>query len=209
VGWIYQECRMNQYPEQIKILIEKLSRWPGLGPKSAERTVFYLLKQNKQNLDEIINGISKLKSEIKICDQCFNISTNNPCPICTASNRDQTKVCVVAEPQDVLTIEKTGEYNGLYHILGGLIITSQNITPDQLKIKELVQRLENKIIKEIILATNPDLEGETTAMYITEILKNNPIKITRLAKGLPIGSTIEYVDEITLSSALKGRQQVK
>ncbi|MDP2684120.1 MAG: recombination mediator RecR [bacterium] len=200
---------MNQYPESIKLLIEKLSRWPGLGPKSAERTVFYLLKQNKENLDEIINGISNLSSDIKICDQCFNISTDNTCSTCNDKNRDQSIVCIVAEPQDVLVIEKTGEFNGLYHVLGGLITPAQSITPDQLKIKELIKRLEQNKIKEIILATNPDLEGETTAMYITDVLKNNPVKITRLAKGLPIGSTIEYADEITLSSALKGRQQVK
>jgi len=200
---------MNQYPEQIKILIEKFSRWPGLGPKSAERTVFYLLKQNKQSLDEIINNITKLKNDIKICDQCFNISTNNPCPICQDQKRDNSTICVVAEPQDVLVFEKTDEYRGVYHVLGGLIMPAQNITPDQLKIKELLERIKDNQTKEIILATNPDLEGETTAMYITELLKNNPVKITRLAKGLPIGSTIEYADEITLSSALKGRQQVK
>jgi len=199
---------MNQYPEQIKLLIEKLSRWPGLGPKSAERTVFYLLKQNKEKLDEIINGIAKLKEEIKICDNCFNISTQNPCPICLDKKRDQTMVCVVAEPQDVLVIEKTDDFRGLYHVLGGLIIPSQNITPDQLKIKELAQKVEKGNIKEIILATNPDLEGETTAMYINELLKNKGVKISRLAKGLPVGSTIEYADEITISSALKGRQQI-
>lgn len=200
---------MNQYPEQIKLLIEKLSRWPGLGPKSAERTVFYLLKLNKEKLDEIINGIEKLKSEIKICQQCYNISTNNPCHLCSDNKRDHSTLCVVAEPQDILVIEKTNEFNGLYHVLGGLINSAQSITPDQLKIKELKKRVEERQITEIILATNPDLEGETTAMYITEILRNNPVKITRLAKGLPVGSTIEYADEITISSALKGRQTVK
>ncbi len=206
---VYPACNMNQYPEQIKLLIEKLSRWPGLGPKSAERTVFYLLKLNKEKLDEIINGIEKLKSEIKICQQCYNISTNNPCHLCSDNKRDHSTLCVVAEPQDILVIEKTNEFNGLYHVLGGLINSAQSITPDQLKIKELKKRVEERQITEIILATNPDLEGETTAMYITEILRNNPVKITRLAKGLPVGSTIEYADEITISSALKGRQTVK
>jgi len=199
---------MNQHPPLIKSLINKLTRLPGLGPKAAERIVFYLLKQNNKFIDELSQNINSLKSEVKLCSQCFNISTQDLCTICGDPKRDKSIICVVAEPQDVLVIEKTGEYNGLYHILGGVLNPIENITPDKLKIKELVIRIKKNGIKEIIIATNPDLEGESTSMYLARQLKPLKLKITRLAKGLPMGSTIEYADEITISSALKGRQEV-
>jgi recombination protein RecR len=199
---------MNQHPPLIKSLINKLTRLPGIGPKAAERIVFYLLKQNNKFIDELSQNVNSLKSEVKLCSQCFNISTQDLCPICGDPKRDKSIICVVAEPQDVLVIEKTGEYNGLYHILGGVLNPIENITPDKLKIKELVIRIKKNGIKEIIIATNPDLEGESTSMYLARQLKPLKLKITRLAKGLPMGSTIEYADEITISSALKGRQEV-
>jgi len=199
---------MNQHPPLIKSLINKLTQLPGLGPKAAERIVFYLLKQNNKFIDELSQNINSLKSEVKLCSQCFNISTQDLCPICGDPKRDKSIICVVAEPQDVLVIEKTGEYNGLYHILGGVLNPIENITPDKLKIKELVIRIKKNGIKEIIIATNPDLEGESTSMYLARQLKPLKLKITRLAKGLPMGSTIEYADEVTISSALKGRQEV-
>ncbi|XOU94530.1 MAG: recombination mediator RecR [Candidatus Kerfeldbacteria bacterium] len=199
---------MSQYPEPINNLIEKLSRWPGLGPKAAERVVFYLMKQNPDSIKLLLNNIAELKNLVKICNYCFNVSTQNPCQICEDKTRDNKLLCIVSEPQDILVIEKTGDYNGSYHVLGGVINPAHNITPDQLKIKELVNRIKNNGYQEIIIATNPDLEGESTAMYITQQLKPLKIKITKLAKGLPIGSTIEYADEITIASALKGRQEV-
>ncbi len=199
---------MNQHPSLIKSLIDKLTRLPGIGPKAAERIVFYLLKQNNKFIDELNQNINSLKSEVKLCSQCFNISTQDLCPICGDAKRDKSIICVVAEPQDVLVIEKTGEYNGLYHILGGVLNPIENITPDKLKIKELAGRIKKNGVKEIIIATNPDLEGESTSMYLARQLKPLKLKITRLARGLPMGSTIEYADEVTISSALKGRQEV-
>jgi len=199
---------MNQHPSSIKNLIDKLTRLPGLGPKAAERIVFYLLKKDKQFIDELSKNINTLKNEVKLCNRCYNITNQDPCIICRDPKRDKTTVCIVAEPQDVLVIEKTGEYNGLYHILGGVLNPVEGITPDKLKIKELVNRIKKNGIKETIIATNPDLEGESTSMYLARHLKPLNLKITRLAKGLPMGSTIEYADEVTISSALKGRQEV-
>lgn len=201
---------MTHYPLAIKKLIDLLVRLPGLGPKAAERIIFYLLKQNSNYTDELIAAIQSIKREIKICDTCYNIGTRIPCSICSDSRRDATTICVVAEPQDIFVIEKIGEYKGLYHVLGGVLNPVEGTTPDAIKIRELLQRVaapKNKI-KEVILATNPDLEGESTALYITRKLKELQIKTTRLAKGLPMGSTIEYADEVTLSSAFKGRQEV-
>lgn len=199
---------MNQHPSLIKNLINKLAHLPGIGPKAAERIVFYLLKQNNKFIGELSQNIISLKREVGLCSRCFNVSTQDPCPICGDSKRDRSIICIVAEPQDVLVIEKTGEYKGLYHILGGVLNPIENITPDKLKIKELVSRIKKNGIKEIIIATNPDLEGESTSMYLARQLKPLKLKITRLAKGLPMGSTIEYADEVTISSALKGRQEV-
>jgi recombination protein RecR len=199
---------MNQYPDAIKKLIDQLAALPGLGPKTAERLVFYWLKQNDSALDQLVQTISRLKKEVTLCQRCYNIATTNPCPICADSQRDQQTICVVAEPPDVLVIEKTGDYHGIYHVLGGVLNPVEGITPDHLKIKELLTRVQNKKlpIKEIIIATNPDLEGESTAMYLARQLKPMNIKITRLAKGLPMGADLEYADEITVSSAIKGRQ---
>ena len=199
---------MNKYPDSLKQLIDTFSHLPGLGPKTAERIAFYLLKTNDKFTQEFINNIKTVKQEIKICRQCFNIAIKDPCSLCTDSKRNTAIICVVAEPQDVLVIEKTGEYQGLYHVLGGVLNPVEGITPEKLKIKELINRVKNNGIKEIIIATNPDLEGESTAMYLTRQLKPLKVKITRLAKGLPMGSTIEYADEVTISNALKGRQEV-
>jgi len=199
---------MAQYPEQINNLIETLSRWPGLGPKAAERVVFYLMKQNSDNIKLLLNNIAELKNMVKTCDNCFNVSTQNPCKICSDKTRDQNTICVVSDPQDIPIIEKTGDFKGTYHVLGGAISPAHNISPKQLKIKELINRIKNNSYQEIIIATNPDLEGESTAMYLAQQLKPFNIKVTKLAKGLSIGSTIEYTDEITISSALKGRQEV-
>lgn len=197
-----------EYPDSIKNLIDQFSKLPSLGPKSAERIVFYLLKQSKDDLKKLTKNIENLKDEIKICQSCFNISTKSPCPICTNRQRDHATICVVAQLQDVLVIEKTGEYNGLYHVLQGVLNPIEGITPEKLRIKELINRIKKDGIKEIIIATNPDLEGESTAMYLTRQLKPLKVKVTRLAKGLPVGADLEYADEITVSNALKGRREV-
>lgn len=202
---------MNQYPDAIKNLIELLSHLPGVGPKSAERLVFYLLKQDDQTIQNLMQAIGALKKNVVLCRRCFNVATDDPCSICADAKRDQQTLCVVAEPQDVLVIEKTAEYRGLYHVLSGVLNPVEGITPEQLKIKELVTRVRSQKppVREVIIATNPDLEGESTAMYLARQLKLLKVKITRLAKGLPMGSTIEYADEVTISNALKGRQEVQ
>lgn len=201
---------MPKYPNIIQNLINEFSRLPGLGPKSAERLVFYLMKQSPENLNKLASNIENLKKEIQICQVCYNYSIKNPCEICTDSRRDHATLCVVALPQDLAVIESTGEYHGLYHILGGILNPVEGITPDKLKIKELINRLNRAKpkIKEVILAFNPDLEGESTTLYLTRQLKSLKIKITRLAKGLPTGADLEYADAVTLTDALKGRREV-
>ncbi len=201
---------MVSYPESIKKLIDALTRLPGLGPKAAERIAFFLLRDNNALTEQLIETIRTVKRDIKNCSQCFNVTTTDPCDICNNPKRDKTTICVVAEPQDVLVIEKTGEYNGTYHILGGVLNPVEHTTPDKLNIKSLIMRVtaQQPKIQEIIIATNPDLEGESTAMYLARELKKMNVKTTRLARGLPMGSTIEYADEVTISSALKGRQEL-
>ncbi len=201
---------MSRYPFLIQRLIEAFSRFPGVGPKTAERFVFYLLKQSKQELDNLSSIIKNLKTEIKFCPNCFNFSLNNFCSICADPKRDRTTICVVAEAQDLEALERVNTYYGVYHLLGGTLNALEGITPKKLRIKELVERIEktSPSIQEIILALNPDLEGETTVLYLTKLLKPFKIKITRLARGLPTGSDLEYADEITLSNALEGRREV-
>jgi len=197
-----------KYPSSIASLIAIFSKLPGLGPKSAERLVFYLLKQSPQKVKELSRSIAHLQKEIKICANCFNVSSKNPCLICSDPKRDKTTICVVATPQDLSVIEKTGDHQGLYHILGANLNPLEGITPEDLKIKELISRIKSQTIKEVIIATNPDLEGESTAMFLTRQLKPLNIKITRLAKGMPMGSNLEYADEITVSNAIKGRKEL-
>lgn len=201
---------MNTYPDPIKRLIELLTKLPGLGPKSAERIVFYLLKDTGTFSANLTSAVAELKKSVVTCQRCYNISTINPCSLCADPKRDQGMICVVAEPPDVLAIEKTGEFHGLYHVLGGVLNPVENITPDRLTINQLVKRISNPPpkITEVIIATNPDLEGESTALYLARQLNGTPVRVTRLAKGLPMGSDLEYADEITISSALKGRQVV-
>lgn len=197
------------YPSSVKNLIEQFTRLPGIGPKTAERLVFYLLKQPKENLVKFGLTLQNLQNKITVCQQCYNFAETNPCLICQDKKRNQKLICVVAKPQDIIALEKTNEYQGVYHILGGLIDPLEGITPDKLKIKELVERIKKDGVLEIILALNSDMPGETTILYLTKLLKQfKNIKISRLAQGLPIGSELEYADEITLSNALKGRKEV-
>lgn len=193
------------FPSSIQNLINEFNKLPGIGTKTSQRFVFYLLKKPKSEIEKLSCALNNLKDEIKLCGLCHCFTSQDPCPICSDSKRDKTTICVVAETTDMAIIEATGEYNGVYHILGGTLNTLDGITPDTLNIKSLVEKVKNNEIKEIIFAFNPDIEGESTIMYLKKILEPCEIKITRLARGLPMGSDIEYADEITLSNALKGR----
>ncbi len=195
-------------PPTIQNLISEFSQLPGIGAKTAERFVFYLLKKDPAELKKFADNLGQLKDKIKICSVCQNYSEQDPCLICSDKNRDQTVICVVAEPTDLTAIEKTGEFKGVYHILGGVLNPLEGITPDKLKINELVERIKKTRPKEIILGLNPDIEGETTSLYLNKIFKTLDVKVTRLAKGLPMGSDLEYADQATLSSALNNRRSV-
>ncbi|MEK7653122.1 MAG: recombination mediator RecR [Patescibacteria group bacterium] len=197
------------YPSSIQNLINQFAKLPSVGPKTAERLVFYLLKQPESELHQFGEAIENIKGKIKICSRCFNFSENDPCPICADPRRDQKMICLVAKPQDVIALEKTGIYQGVYHVLGGNINPLENIAPENIKINELVGRIKNNGVTEIILALNPDIEGETTALYLVKLLKQFPnLKITRLARGLPMGADLEYADEVTLENAINGRREV-
>jgi len=199
---------MKTLPQSVQRAIEEFSHLPGIGPKSAQRLVFFLLRKNKKFSEDLGRAIMELKQNINICPDCQNISDNDKCKICSDINRDQSIICIVEEPLDVLALEKSGSYQGLYHVLHGAISPVDGIGPDELKVKELLDRIRNnKKIKEIILATNPTVEGEATAMYIQKLVAPLGIKITRIARGIPFGGDIEYADEVTLSKALEGRKE--
>lgn len=200
---------MIPYPDSIKNLIMQFSKLPSVGPKTAERLVFYLLRQPKEELERFGLALEKIKDQITICDKCQNFAEKNPCSICSSNRRNLTVICVMAKPQDLFALEKINEYQGTYHILGGVIDPLEGITPEKLNIKSLVDRIKKDNVREIILAFNSDMAGETTILYLTKLFKQfKNIKITRLAQGLPSGSDLEYADEITLGSALKGRREV-
>lgn len=197
-----------RYPSSIQNLIEHFSKLPTVGPKTAERYVFYLLRQHPEWLQAFAQAIAEVKEKTAVCQTCLSIAESNPCQTCSDLKRNRSLICLVADTRDMLAIEATKQYNGLYHISGGVINTIEGVKPDQLNIKSLLNRLKQPGVKEIILAFNPDLEGETTAMHIVKLLKPYKIKITRLAKGLPMGADLEYADEITLSNALKYRNEM-
>jgi len=201
-------------PRAIKKLIENFEKLPGIGPKTAARLTFYLLHVPQKQLDEFAEAIGELKKNTLLCSICFNVSETDPCPICADQNRDKSIICVVAQPLDVLAIEKAGNFKGVYHVLHGLINPLENIGPDELRINELIHRIKNSPlpIKELILATNPTMEGEATAMYIANKVRelritNYELRITRLGQGLPTGGDLEYADEMTLLKALEGRRE--
>lgn len=197
------------YPESIQRAINAFASLPGVGPKTAERLIFFLLAQSPAIITEFIGSIGNLSKNIQRCQQCQNFSQEPRCVLCANPQRDQRQICVVAYPQDVYAIEKTNDFRGTYHVLGGTVDTLEGITPEQLHIRELYERLEKLEKAEVILALNPDLPGETTMLYLTNICKKLPsITITRLARGLPSNGDLGYADEVTLSSALKGRQKI-
>ncbi len=200
-------------PKAINSLIEGFEKLPGIGPKSAQRLTFYLLHVPQGELDKLAESVQNLKKETKICSVCYMIGESDPCSICSDANRDNSIICVVEEPLDVLALEKNGKYNGVYHVLHGRIDPLNNIGPDEIYLKQLFDRLHNgsgEHVKELILATNPTMEGEATAMYITKELrmKNSELRITRIGRGLPIGSDLEYADEVTLQRAMEGRTEL-
>lgn len=192
-------------PEPVTKLIEAFSRLPGVGPKTASRLTYYLLRAPDELTDSLAEAVRGLKENLKFCSVCGNITLEDPCPICADARRDQKTIAVVEEPLDLLAIERTGGYQGVYHVLNGAISPVNGIGPDDLRIRELVGRVEGGTVLEIIIATNPGQEGDATAMYISNQLANKGVKITRLARGLPVGGDIEYVDPVTLMRALQGR----
>lgn len=199
---------METTPQPVLRLIEALSRLPGIGPKSASRLTYYLLRSQSDEATELAEALKELRERTQFCSTCFNITEESPCPICKSDERDRDAICVVEEPLDVMAIERTREYHGLYHVLHGVISPMDGIGPEDLRIRELIDRVEMGTVKEIILATNPSLEGENTAMYIQRKISKPSIKITRLARGLPMGGDLEYADEVTLARALEGRREM-
>lgn len=198
-----------KYPTSIQKLIDEFTHLPTVGPKTAERYVFYLLKQTPEFLQRFAQNLAELKENTTTCKTCLAISETNPCSICSDNKRDDTSLCIVANSQDMLVIDSSKQYSGKYFILGGVINTIENITPDKLNVKLLINKIRNNNqIKEIILALNPTLEGETTSMYLSKLLSSYNIKITRLARGLPMGADLEYADEMTISNALKFRNEM-
>jgi recombination protein RecR len=195
-------------PEPVTKLIESFSRLPGVGPKTASRLTYYLLRAPEETSLALADALRDLKANTRYCAVCYNITVEDPCPICADAQRDQRTVAVVEEPLDVLAIERTGAYKGVYHVLHGAISPMNGIGPDDLRIRELTKRVEKGIITEVIIATNPGLEGDATAMYIQRELLGKGVRLTRLARGLPVGSDIEYADAVTLTRALMGRGEV-
>jgi recombination protein RecR len=195
------------YEGVVQELIDELSRLPGVGPKSAQRIAFYLLQTDDDQAIKLSNVLREVKERVRFCDVCGNVSEEERCNICRDTRRNQTMICVVEESKDVQAIERTREYRGLYHVLGGAISPIEGIGPDQLRIKELLTRLSNAQIVEVIIATDPNMEGEATATYIARMLSGLGINVTRLASGLPVGGDLEYADEVTLGRAFAGRRQ--
>lgn len=191
--------------ESLETLIEELTKFPGIGRKTAQRLALYILKQPKEEVEKLVQAIINVKEKIKYCSICYNITETDPCPICSSPKRDKTTICVVEEPMDVLAIEKTNEYNGLYHVIVGVLNPLEGIGPDALKIKELIHRVSSGGIKEVIIALNPSVEGETTSIYIANLIKPFGIKVTRIARGLPIGTALEYADIATIVRAIENR----
>jgi recombination protein RecR len=198
---------MSFFAEPIANLIKEFSKLPGIGPKSAQRLVYYLLRNSTEEAKALAEAILELKEKIRLCSICFNITDCDPCVICQDKERDHSKICVVEKPSDVLPLERTGKYQGMYHVLHGAINPSQGIVPEQLRINELLSRLQDGSVSEVILATNPNMEGETTALYLYRILEPLGIHITRLARGLPFGGELEYADDVTLAQALESRRE--
>ena len=192
----------------MQALIDALSRLPGIGPKSAQRIAFYLIKSDDRDVEHLSDAITKAKATVRFCERCSNFAETILCHFCSDDRRDSTTICVVEESRDVVAIEKTGEFRGRYHVLLGAINPLDGVGPEQLKIRELLVRIEPESVKEVILCMNPNTEGDVTSMYLARILKPLGVKVTRIASGLPVGGDLEYADELTLGRALEGRREV-
>lgn len=196
------------YPKSIASLIEHFQKFPSIGPKSAQRMAFYLLRMPITEIEKFAQCMIDAKNNTKTCEICFNLSSTSPCEICSSSTRDKSTICVIAETKDLIAIEKTNEYRGLYHVLQGLISPMDGIGADDIRIKELLSRLTDESVKEVILALSPSVEGEATSLYLNKLIKPFGIKISRIAFGLPVGSDLEYADEITIAKAIEGRREI-
>ena len=196
------------YPEPLARLIEELSKMPTVGPKTAQRLAFYILRMSPEDAARLSQAILDAKAKIRYCSVCFHITDINPCAMCTNSSRNRSMICVVEDPRDALAMERTREFRGLYHVLHGAISPLDGVGPDDLKITELLRRVNSGEVKEVIIATNSRVEGEATAIYLAKILKPLGVKVTRIAHGLPMGGDLEYADEVTLAKALEGRREM-
>ena len=199
---------MSIYSPSIEKLIEAFERLPSIGHKTAARLAFHMLNSSEEEINNFVNAITNAKKNLKYCSKCFNISDTDPCIICSNPKRDESTICVVEDVRDIIAMERTHEFNGVYHVLHGSISPMNGVGPDDIKVKELLARLTDGKVKEIILATNPRVEGEATAMYLSKLIKPLGIKVTRIARGIPVGGDLEYTDEITLMQALEGRREL-
>ena len=202
---------MNQRPisttDTVYKLIQELNRLPGIGPKSAQRLAYYLLRAPEEQSIQLAEAIVSVKQKTKLCSICLNVTESDLCPICGNDQRDRGKICIVEQPQDILALEHTGIYKGLYHVLHGAISPTEGVGSDDIRISELMERLQGSSVDEVILATNTTLEGEQTAMYLSKLISPLGIRVTRLARGLPFGTELEYADDVTLTQAIEGRQE--
>ena len=199
---------MAQYAKPLANLIRELSKLPGIGGKSAQRLAFHILSMDDREAEVLANSITRAKSSMRYCSVCGNLTESDPCEICSDEKRDRTVICVVEQARDVAAMERMKEYNGLYHVLNGAISPMDGIGPEDINLKQLIIRLQQDDIREVILATNPTIEGEATAMYATRLIKPSGIKVTRIAHGIPVGGDLEYTDEVTLSKAMEGRREL-
>ncbi|MDO5555806.1 MAG: recombination mediator RecR [Clostridia bacterium] len=199
---------MSYYSPSIEKLIESFEKLPSIGHKTAVRLAFHMIDLNEEETNEFINSIINAKGNLKYCNTCYNISDTDPCPICNSTKRDNSIICVVEDVRDIMAMERTHEFKGVYHVLHGTISPMNGIGPEDIKIKELLNRIGSDNIKEIIIATNPRVEGEATAIYLSKIIKPLGVKVTRIAHGIPVGGDLEYTDEVTLSKALEGRREL-
>ena len=199
---------MSMYSPSIEKLIQSFEKLPSIGNKTAARLAFYILNASEEETNDFISSIVNAKKNLTYCSKCYNISDTDPCPICSNPKRDQSEICVVEDVRDIVAMEKTHEFRGVYHVLHGSISPMNGVGPDDIKIKELLARLMDGQVKEVILATNPRVEGEATAMYLSKLIKPLGIKVTRIAHGIPVGGDLEYTDEITLTKALEGRREI-
>jgi recombination protein RecR len=193
--------------DPIDRLVQQLNKLPGIGPKSAQRVAYYLLRNPEENARLLADAILSVKQQITLCSSCFNVTDSDPCRICSSLERDRNKICIVEQPQDILALEHTRIYKGLYHVLHGAISPTEGVGTNDIRIRELLERLRNNQVDEVILATNTNLEGEQTALYLNQLVSPLGIKLTRLARGLPFGTELEYADDVTLTRAIEGRQE--